>query len=137
MLEVIPLARAELTLGSIIPVGATPRGSRMIAEVTAGRFEGERLNARMTGSGGADWSLARPDGVIEVEVRMTLETDDGAIVCLEYEGNLDPERGAQPVLSRMRFETSDERYLWLNRAVAIGKGEIGAGTVHYDIFELR
>ncbi|MEJ2336734.1 MAG: DUF3237 domain-containing protein [Gemmatimonadales bacterium] len=137
MLEVTPLARAELTLGNMIPVGATPHGSRMIAEVTAARFEGERLNAQMTGSGAADWSLARPDGVVEVDVRMTLETDDGALVCLWYEGNLDPERGAQPVLSRMRFETSDERYLWLNRVVAIGKGEFAAGAVSYDIFELR
>ncbi|MEJ2204970.1 MAG: DUF3237 family protein [Gemmatimonadota bacterium] len=83
MLEVTPLARAELTLGNKIPGGATPHGSRKIAEVTAARFD------------------------------------------------------AQPVLSRMRFETSDERYLWLNRVVAIGKGEFAAGAVSYDIFELR
>jgi hypothetical protein len=137
VLEVIPLARAEFTVGNMVAVGATPRGARTIVEVTAARFEGERLNARLAGRAAADWSLARPDGVVEVDVRMTLETEDGALVYLEYEGNLDPERGAQPVLSMMRFETSDERYLWLNRIRAVGKGEFAAGAVRYEIFELR
>jgi hypothetical protein len=137
MLEVIPLARAELTVGHVVAVGATPRGLRTIGEVTAARFEGQRFNAHLAGSAAADWSLARPDGVVEVDVRMALQTDDGALVYLAYEGNLDPERGAQPVLSMMRFETSDERYLWLNRIRAVGKGEFAAGAVRYEIFELR
>jgi hypothetical protein len=137
MLEVVPLARAELTLGDVLPVGATPRGGRTVAEIKEARFEGERLKAHLAGSAAADWSLARPDGVVEVDVRMMLETDDGALVCLQYEGNVDPQRGPQPAISMIRFETSDERYLWLNRIRAVGKGEFAAGSVRYEIFELR
>jgi hypothetical protein len=121
----------------MVPIGATPRGQRTIAEVKAARFEGERLSARLVGSAAADWALARPDGVVEIDVRMTLETDDGALLYLSYDGNLDPERGDQPVLSMMRFETSDERYAWLNRIRAVGKGAFTGGTVRYEIFELR
>jgi hypothetical protein len=137
MLEVIPLARADLTIGKVVPIGDTPRGVRTVAEVSAGRFEGDRLSAKMIGAAAADWALARRDGVVEVDVRMTLETDDGALVYLAYDGNLDPQRGDQPVLAKMRFETSDERYGWLNRVVAVAKGAVSEGVVHYEIFELR
>ena len=36
-----------------------------------------------------------------------------------------------------KFETSDERYTWLNAVQAVGKGELGAGTVSYEIAEVR
>lgn len=137
MLEVIPLARADVTVGNVVPIGATPRGQRTIGEVKAARFEGERLSARLVGSAAADWALARPDGIVEVDVRMTLETDDGALIYPSYDGNLDPERGDQPILSMMRFETSDERYAWLNRIRAVGKGAFTGSAVRYEIFELR
>jgi hypothetical protein len=137
MLEVVPLATAELTVGNVVPIGATPRGARMIGEVSAARFEGERFSGKLAGSAAADWSLARPDGVVEVDVRLSVETDDGALVYLTYEGTLDPTRGPEPVISMMRFETADERYAWLNRVQAVGKGSFGDGVVRYEIFELR
>lgn len=137
MLDVIPLARAELTLGTVLEIGDTPRGRRTVAEVSSARFEGDRFSARLAGVAAADWALRRPDGVIEVDVRLSLETDDGALVYLSYDGNLDPERGDAPILSMMRFETSDQRYGWLNRVRAVGKGEATSDTVRYEIFELR
>jgi hypothetical protein len=137
MLELIPLARAELSLERVVAIGETPRGRRSIAEVCEARFEGERFSARLAGQAAADWSLRRPDGVIEVDVRLSLETDDGALVYLAYDGNLDPERGDWPILSMMRFETADERYDWLNRVRAVGKGQFVGETVRYEIFELR
>lgn len=137
MLDVIPLARAEVTVGNVFPIGATPRGQRTVGEIKAARFEGERLCARLVGSAAADWALARADGVVEVDVRMTIETYDGALIYLSYDGNLDPERGDQPILSIMRFETSDDRYAWLNRIRAVGKGAFTENSVRYEIFELR
>lgn len=137
MIELIPLTSAELTTGEFVAIGDTPRGTRMIAEVKAARFEGERLSARLAGTAAADWALIRPDGVIEVDVRISLQTDDGAMVYLSYTGNLDPQRGEWPVLSMMRFETGDQRYAWLNRICAVGKGQVGDGVVRYEIFEMR
>jgi hypothetical protein len=137
VLEVIPLAQAEVEVGNVLAIGGTPSGQRTIGEVTAARFEGERFSARLRGTAAADWALVRPDGVVELDVRMTLETEDGALVYVAYGGHLDPERGDHPILAMMRFETSDERYAWLNRVAAVGKGKVSAGTVHYEIFELR
>jgi hypothetical protein len=136
-LEVVPLGRAELTTGEILSVGQTVGGHRTIATVTAARFEGERFAARLIGPGAADWALIRSDGIIEVSVRLTLETDDGALVAVTYEGDIDGQRGAWPVLSRMRFETADERYAWLNRAWVVARGTFAAGAVRYELFELR
>lgn len=34
------------------------------------------------------------------------------------------------------FETGDERYAWLNRVVAVGKGRTEDGGVRYEIFEV-
>jgi hypothetical protein len=137
MLEIIPLATAELTIGNIVSIGNTPRGHRNIGEVSAARFEGDRFSARLVGAAAADWALARADGIVEIDVRISLQTDDGALVYLTYDGNIDPERGERPILSMMRFETADERYLWLNRIRAVGKGAFIDEAVHYEIFELR
>ncbi|MAG34114.1 MAG: hypothetical protein CL908_24810 [Deltaproteobacteria bacterium] len=138
MIELIPLATAELKTRKPIALGDTPRGQRIIGEVIEARFEGERFSARQVGAAAADWALQRPDGIIEIDARITLETDDGALVYLEYDGNSDPaERGQQSILSMMRFETSDERYAWLNRVRAVAKGEFTGEAVCYEIFELR
>ena len=37
---------------------------------------------------------------------------------------------------RVVVET-DERYTWLNAVQAVGKGQLGAGTVSYEIAEVR
>lgn len=70
MIEFVPLAKAELKVGGMHNVGATPRGVRMIAEVSEARFRGERFSAKLAGAAGADWAITRPDGVTEVDVRI-------------------------------------------------------------------
>src|ERR1051325_4823605 len=58
-------------------VGATPGYDRRIGEITGGRFEGERLRGKIL-SGGSDWQSLRSDGATTLNVRIVLETDDGA-----------------------------------------------------------
>ena len=36
--------------------------------------------------GGDDWTIQRSDGVIELDLRITLETDDGALIHMTFEG---------------------------------------------------
>ena len=57
-------------------MGAALAGLRRIAPVTGGTFAGERLSGTVIG--GADWVINRPDGVMVIDVRLTLKTDDGA-----------------------------------------------------------
>lgn len=137
MLESKLLCTAELKLSDTIEVGSTPWGNRSIGELGSARFEGERFRAKLRGAAAADWALIAPDGSVEIDVRLSLETDDGALVYLSYQGNLDPDRGEQPILAFMRFETGDERYAWMNRLCAVGKASFADGAVRYEIYELR
>src|SRR2546426_10470261 len=60
-------------------IGAVPHGTRVTAPITSGHFEGPRLRGRVL-PGGGDWTLLRGDGVLELDLRLTLETDDGALI---------------------------------------------------------
>src|SRR5436305_1526541 len=60
-------------------IGAVPQGTRVTAPITSGHFEGPRLRGRVV-PGGGDWTLLRGDGVLELDLRLTLETDDGALI---------------------------------------------------------
>src|SRR6202046_3520754 len=60
-------------------IGAVPHGIRVTAPITSGHFEGPRLRGKVL-PGGGDWTLLRGDGVLELDLRVPLETDDGALV---------------------------------------------------------
>src|SRR5258705_10839298 len=66
-------------------VGAVAHGARVIAPITSGTFEGPRLRGRVL-PGGGDWTLLRPDGVLELDLRITLETDDHALIYMTFYG---------------------------------------------------
>src|SRR2546428_10097702 len=76
-------SRLLMTLHVIIEgaqkIGAVPHGTRVTAPISGGRFEGPRLRGRVV-PGGGDWTLLRTDGVLELDLRLTLETDDGALI---------------------------------------------------------
>ena len=112
-------------------VGAGPRGTRLTFPVIGGSFEGGRLRGKVL-PGGGDWVLKRPDGILELDLRITLETDDGALIHMTFEGiRDDATKGAPYFRTLPRFETADTKYSFLDRLLAVGEGEIGAdGPVH-------
>src|ERR1700685_4379809 len=87
-----------LTVGTIHNLGRTPLGERRVAVVTGGQFEGPRLKG-IVQEGGSDWILIRPDGSIQLDVRLTLETADGGIIGMRYSGY---RHGPAAVLGRRR-----------------------------------
>jgi hypothetical protein len=138
----------SVDFAGMMVIGQTPAGLRRIAPVTGGRFSGERLNGIVLP--GADWVINRPDGVMEIDVRLPLETDDGAMIYLNYQGRFlaTPDamaRMAQGVLLKpeeyslavtAKFEAGAEQYLWLNDVVAVGTGEQTADGPVYSFFEI-
>ena len=131
-LELVPLCTMTVELAPTINVSP----SLVIGEVTAARAEGERLNASQKGVAAADWLQISPDGYGTLDVKLTLETDDGAIVHATYAGRLLFE--TMTVYAAPLFHTGDERYAWLNRIQAVSKGTFQPdGTLIYEIFELR
>jgi hypothetical protein len=130
-------------------IGETPRGHRRFFAVAGGTFEGPRLRGEVLPEGG-DWLLVRPDGVIELDVRATLRTDDGALI---YVRNTGLRRASPEVQARLArgeavdpadyyfrvapvFDTAAPRYACLNSILAVGIGERLPDGVRYAIFEV-
>jgi hypothetical protein len=55
---------------------STPR----FGPIDGGTFEGSRLRGTVLPGSSADWLLLRPDDVMELDFRATLQTDDGALI---------------------------------------------------------
>jgi hypothetical protein len=109
-------------------IGAGPYGTRVTFPITGGSFEGERLRGKVL-AGGSDWTIKRSDGVVDLDLRITLETDDGALIHMTFTGMRDD--SAPYFRTVPRFETAAEKYSFLNRLLAVGTAEIRAdGPVH-------
>ena len=80
-----PLMTLRLTAAPTQDIGAGPHGTRVTFPITGGSFEGDRLRGKVL-PGGDDWTIKRPDGVMDLDLRITLETDDGALVHMTFEG---------------------------------------------------
>ena len=131
-----PLMILRLQTAPIQEVGAGPHGVRVTFPITGGSFEGDRLRGRAL-AGGDDWTMKRADGVIEVDARITLETDDGALIYMTFEGLRDDAAPGGPYFRHVsRFETAAEKYTFLNRLLAVGSGQIGAGGPVHVIEEV-
>lgn len=76
------------TLASPEVVGPVAEGIRVNFYVTAGEVSGPRMRGRLRTVGG-DWLLLRTDGVGLLDVRATMELEDGALVYTTYGGVVD------------------------------------------------
>src|SRR5438128_11894819 len=87
-------------------IGAVPHGSRVTAPIAGGHFEGPRLRGKVL-PGGGDWTLLRGDGVLELDLRVTLETDDGALIHMTSFGLRDgPAEVVAALRPLPRFDTA-------------------------------
>jgi hypothetical protein len=147
------MSRPLMTLQVVVPppqrIGAVPHGVRVIAAITGGTFEGPRLRGKVL-PGGGDWTLLRSDGVLELDLRITLETDDGALI---YMTSFGLRHGPADVLAALargesvdpstyyfrtapRFEASAPRYAFLNRLIALASGDRQPSGPIYTIDEV-
>jgi hypothetical protein len=130
-------------------IGAGPHGTRVTAPITEGHFEGPRLRGRVL-PGGGDWTLLRADGVLELDLRVTLETDDGALIHMT---SLGLRHGPGEVIAALargetvdpatyyfrtlpRFETGHPKYEFLNRLLAVASGDRRPQGPIYTIDEI-
>ncbi|MGE0416028.1 MAG: DUF3237 domain-containing protein [Acetobacteraceae bacterium] len=143
------LMTMRLTVNGMQMVGATPNGGRRVGLVGGGTFEGPKLKGTIL-PGGADWIIARPDGSTTLDVRIVLQTDDGATIGMTYRGmrhgpadvmdKVNKGEFVDPSLYYFRtavfFETASDKYDWLNRVIAIGTGSRPPEGPVYDVFEV-
>ena len=128
-------------------IGPIPEGIRATAYVLGGEVSGPRVRGKVLPVGG-DWLLLRTDAIGLVDVRLTLQIEDHALIYMTYTGVLDLGAnghnrflaGEMPptftVRTAPRFETGHNDYLWLNRlqCLGIGEADIGNSRVTYDVY---
>ena len=139
-IELVPLCTARISLAAPTVLPATPVGTRIIGEMTAMEVEGPRLTAHLKGAAAADWLVLAPDATLgNVDVRATLETDDGALILLHYGGRLDLAQSPPVAHTAPLFDTGDERYTWLARLQAVAKGTFNddMSLLTYEMYEVR
>jgi hypothetical protein len=139
--------RASVGAPVVGHVGA--RGLRRVVPVLGGTFDGERLGGTIL-PGGADHQLIRPDGIAELDVRLALETHDGASLYMTVQGlrsasaevtaRIAAGEDVDPSLyyfrEAIRFETGDPRYAWLNARLFVATGVRRPTYVGLSVHEL-
>lgn len=139
--ELVPLGTFRLKADAAVVLENTPSGTRYIIRAKSGRLEGDRIRASVKGLQGGDWLTVTADGLATLDVRATLETDDGALIFCHYSGRCDLSRGPAnaSIYGAPLFDTGDARYAWLNRVQAVVKGTVSEdmADIVYEVFELR
>lgn len=145
-----PIFTISAELEPVMSLGATPYGERRIVGILGGTVRGRKLQGRVL-PGGADWQIVRADGAADIQARYTIETDAGTRILVNSEGlrhgppevlaalargdNVDP--SLYYFRTVMRFETSDPAVDWLNRILALARGQREALAVRLDVYEVE
>jgi hypothetical protein len=144
-----PLMTVRILAAPPQKLGTVPHGIRTVVPVMGGEFEGPRLRGKVL-PGGGDWLLLRSDGVLELDLRITLETDDHSLIYMTFQGL---RHGPPDVIAALgrgelvdsasyyfrtlpRFETATETYGFLNRMLTVGIGEARPGGAVHTIDEI-
>jgi hypothetical protein len=150
MLGTGPIFTIHAELEAMMNLGRTPYGERRVIGITGGAVRGPKLNGRIL-PGGADWQVVRSDGATDISARYTIETDAGALILVTSDGLRHGPPAVMERLARgdsvdpalyyfrtvMRFETADPSADWLNRILALARGQREARTVRLDVYEVE
>lgn len=116
-----------------------------------GWVKGPRINGTLIAPAG-DWIRTMPDGNLRQDVRLTIKTDEGALIYVTYNGIVSRSAevgkritGGEVLTSADEYflmaptmETSAKAYVWLNHVQCVGKMvEVKTrdnSFVKYDIF---
>ncbi|GAA0277172.1 hypothetical protein GCM10009127_17420 [Alteraurantiacibacter aestuarii] len=123
------LYESTVTLGQVVEVGETARGTRRIIPITGGTFEGPDIRGEILPMGW-DWQLDRADGCTDVVADYFLRTDDGVVINVVNTGTICPpgEDGPVPVRTSPVFEAPLGKYQYLGQGGYIGTLGLATGA---------
>jgi hypothetical protein len=143
------LMKLVAEVGELASMGQGPLGERRVVPILGGTFEGPQLRGEIL-AGGADWQIARSDGVLDLDARYALREAGGALIRVLSQGYRHGPPEVLAALARgedvdaakyffrtiMRFETGAGDFAWLNKTIAIGTAERKARKVLIEAYRL-
>ncbi|MBW2500489.1 MAG: DUF3237 domain-containing protein [Deltaproteobacteria bacterium] len=148
-MKLVHLMKLVARVEAPLEVGRGLTGTRLVYGVTGGEFEGDRLRGRVLPVGG-EWFLQSEGALGQPDVRILLETDDGARIYVRYTGVMEfseaaiaalaegrsTDFGDTLFLTQVRFECGAPGYEWLSHTIAVGEGRMHPDCVEYAIYEV-
>jgi hypothetical protein len=129
----------------------TMAGSKIIYPIIGGTIRGE-INGNVLPIGADFGTLVSPTN-FKLDVREVIQTDDGATIYVTYTGFIHADAETFGLLLAGRagevspdryyfrvnpvFETTSEKYDWLNHTLAVGVGRVTETGVSYILYAIR
>ncbi|MGG1220351.1 DUF3237 domain-containing protein [Priestia endophytica] len=142
------VASAEIEVAAPMVVGHTRLGRRQFIPIKGGKIIGE-INGNII-DGGADSQIIRANGRTDLSARYVIETNDGELIYIENNGIrqvserfrdraskgeiIDPEHVYFRTVPT--FETSSEKYEWLENSLFVGAALRTETKVVLDIYKV-
>jgi len=141
--------KANIQVANPIEVGDVGTGIRRVIPIIGGTFEGNGIKGKVL-SGGADYQIIRYDGVTEALAHYVIETENGVPI---YVINKGYRHGPKEIIDKIirgeqvpdgsyyfkttpSFETSSEKYSYLNRMIFIGEGIRRPNDVQISFYQV-
>ena len=114
--------------------GSAENPRRQFWEMTKATLDGPRIKAS-TPMAGIDWFSPYPDGYGRPHVRLPFQTDDGALILLEYRGIVQATEAFLQAVEKdtstdwddqymrmsLTFDTTSTKYAWLTQSLFIAQ----------------
>ncbi len=135
-IDLKPLGTLTIRVDDQLRLAGGPFGTRVVGTAAYCRWDGDRVTAKGILTPATDWVILDAEGNGAVDARMTLETEDGAVICLRYQGRIAYRADRAHVVVAPTFETNDARYSWLNWVQAVAKGSRQGNDLVYELYEV-
>lgn len=150
--DLAPVCALTMMIGKRRHIGDMADARYQNGVIETGTVSGPRINGTVL-PGSVDWARVLPDGILEPDVKLLIETDDGALIHVSYVGVVDMGHEAFEKAKRgepigtifhprtvLRMKSSAPAYAWVNRRQFIGIGYLDFAqakpSINYDIYEL-
>jgi hypothetical protein len=122
---------------SAIQVWLSKPPDRLIVPIKSGTFEGPKLNGKLLKNGG-DWLLRLDSITSKLDIRAVMEIEDGAKIYITSSGwvHNNPDNSYYFRINPV-FETSSEKYKWLNYTIAVGVGTYSEEGAAFKIYAIK
>ena len=145
----VPMTQVLCDVSALVSLGAAKYGERRFVPLGGGIVRGPELNGTLV-EGGVDWQINRADGALDIAAHYVIRADDGALIEVQSDGM---RHGPAEVMARlargeavardeyffrtiMRFQTGAEKWLHLNKVLALACGQREAARVVLDVYRI-